>query len=850
MKSVLKSSALIVFVSAVSYAWLCQLVPAVLHRTVSQIRFSEYSIIYISTFNLVSNLHQGGVFLWNAYDQMPLMYHVLNAAFNCSFVKGLIAAAYFMARPYFDSPAVAFHQVFTSGYLFSIMLVQTTGVYLLVRRFSGSTAVLVFSLLLVNIFLSPHLYMGTGAGDIHVYLPLLIHFTLSFFEKPSARAFVRLMFAWIVAVFTIPFIAVQYVYQCVHVFLLACLAVRIENVHVFLKKAVDHPVERLRTGWFFLKKNRAAVFLVMAVAAAVLGPFLALLIGNLRDYTFGGGEKRFEDIFSFYAYFKRPAQFAPKDYFFCDMVNFTMSTRQFRQHWIARWLFMGFIPVFFAWLGILLSKDKRKYVFLITIVLLYLLNAPRNDASMSGFAHWLNALTNPLKFTTRSFHMAGAITLGYFFAPLIVMGLEAVRRLVREKKGLNRTQLVAAGFGVGVVVLATVFSGPVKQGFPWELKQYLIFNALVTGVFLWALCRLRRTVFLPVILSLLLLAWTGHEAEAMGCYMRPVFGAFAVHAQDLGIDGEGPTLPDYQNPEIFPFRYHHAARIIPKLEGYFETEPLNVYGLFARYTNLHKFFEEADKWLPTHRSYGLFSQNKALQESLAKDSRLFFFTRSIEEIRPETRAAPDLRQATYRPADLIFSKAAASRAVRLHSFRLPDDFPKEMSSTIYTDDKKYFEVRLGSRTLTQTQGAPASPFTYDIQNYRTGELVVAVPAARPLLELVRLSYPVRGIEGVEKIVKFTPDSLLFSYEAPAEGWLVFRYPYDEKWKIQVDKKGVDFERVSGCFIGFRVPEGIHEISIRYWPKDWLRGWIVLSTVSAQLLFLGLVFAELGKEPCE
>ena len=613
------AASVILIATATSIAVLCVLYPEMRSFRVSQIRFSEYGILYSGTHHLLADLSNGTVSLWNPYDQLPLGYHILAAGLNLSFTKLLVIGAYLLCSPFMASSAITFHRVFSVAYVVSVLLLQTTGAYLLIRRFSRHRALLVFVLVLLNVVLSSSLLLGTGAGDTHVYIPFIMAFVLDFSERPSAARLTRLVLMGAITVYTIPFIAVQYVYQYLHIFLLAVVAVTAPRWFPALLHGIQGP--RVIVGG--LRKDLARYLVVALLAAAIVLPLAVLAKTSYSDYDFGPETTRFANPLSVKEYFNRPICFAPKKHIFENAANYLHS-----EEWADNWQFTGLLLVALVSVGIVSSRDRRKWIFAGTFGLLFLLNSPRDPFSMWSVGHWVNALTNPLKFTTRSFHMAGALTLPYTLIPIATMGLERARSVVERGRGMGggRALLVVAG----VTPFLLPLLGMRRRGGVALVDLYLILSAfaLVGLLFVIGDTHARGMVrSRPYMAAAILLIWLGGDAIAAQRYMRPTLRSFLVRGEQVGGCGPVKTLPDYQNPEIHPFRYHFRNTPVDKIEGYWETEVLNMYGLFSRYTNLDKYLNTPSKWLPVHRSYRPLSEDPVMRDYLRFDSRLFFFAR-------------------------------------------------------------------------------------------------------------------------------------------------------------------------------------------------------------------------------
>ena len=84
------------------------------------------------------------------------------------------------------------------------------------------------------------------------------------------------------------------------------------------------------------------------------------------------------------------------------------------------------------------------------------------------------------------------------------------------------------------------------------------------------------------------------------------------------------------------------------------------------------------------------------------------------------------------------------------------------------------------------------------------------------------------------------DNMGINYHAPREGWLIFHYPYDNRWRLTIDDKPVKLYRVNQYFLGAPIKKGEHKILIQYWPDTWLRELIFISICLTIVTFLYLM----------
>ena len=137
-------------------------------------------------------------------------------------------------------------------------------------------------------------------------------------------------------------------------------------------------------------------------------------------------------------------------------------------------------------------------------------------------------------------------------------------------------------------------------------------------------------------------------------------------------------------------------------------------------------------------------------------------------------------------------------------------------------------------------------FTYDVQNIQDRKLTVLLPDDGKLQGDIELQ--VKFPQGIHDVWKNTYDDLGLTNEAPQSGWLVFSYPYDEKWELTIDGQKTRLSKVNRYFMGAPISGGEHRILLRYWPHTTLRFWIFVSMVLSVVGLGGVVFYGIKRQP--
>ena len=87
-----------------------------------------------------------------------------------------------------------------------------------------------------------------------------------------------------------------------------------------------------------------------------------------------------------------------------------------------------------------------------------------------------------------------------------------------------------------------------------------------------------------------------------------------------------------------------------------------------------------------------------------------------------------------------------------------------------------------------------------------------------------------------KLTSWTDTSLEGSISCDQEGWLFTTIPYDTGWKVLVDGKEQETEKILDSFVSIRLTPGPHTVAMKYTPNGLIPG-AVVSAVSAVCLAL-------------
>lgn len=841
-----------------------------LFHKLSFIRYQDAEYNYYGVFTLLSNFYHGGIQLWNNYDQMPLAYYYLTGGMT-SFSNLITAIVYILLSPLFTSPSVAFQNIYSVFYYIPSIFIITCGFYFLLSRFTNNIFILLASTVLSSSIYIPAIFFGLNSGSIYSFIPLLIHLILKVFEKGRLRDFLLAVLTLAVCIAMNAILGIGYFYQAINFVLIPSLI-----WFVVKHRSLFYRPERIKR--IFPKRINEAIYwkiiLTAIVCIVLISPMIYLFRENLKDYEVSYDTSRFSNIKSLdiRAYFTRVNETAPIGEFFYRLVDYKHN------NWLHSWLFVGSSAVFLAITGFILSRDSRKYIFFGALLFIYSINAPKSMTGWQAPFHWINALTNPFNFAVRSYHMPTAYVLSFILMPLVTMGIQSLIDI--DGKALFIRSIIKR---MVIIIIMIVYLTAVYPEIDVEVKYYLNLNFIIFLILL--LLSLMKFNYKKVLIPFLLLILFILESSRMGIYMKQFSELVYIKPHNVR---EGPTgfLLDYQNPKVLPFREYYNSVPIPKVSGYDKVDPINMQGLFYRYTDLQKFFTPAQEWTPRHVSYANLSREKVLQRLLGEENRLIYqadmgvgenvgtlesildnhLNKSVitisknpnipglfsSDLVNELKFKTPNKEEAIKMKEIKWLKEGSNvsnrNGLRYYIYELPSDFPKYLTTGIYTNDISLLKAKLGDSDLQPGQGALISPYTFDVQNYISGSLTVALPGnSEDGEKTVSLQYPETPATGIINIWRNEPDNLGFDYKSEKDGWLVFQYPYDKKWRILLDNSLVETYKVNLSFLGIPVKKGTHKILLSYFPNPLIRILIAQTILLIIILPFIIIWLEIKDE---
>jgi len=376
--------------------------------------WSDYLIDFQSTFVMTGFFYQGGVQLWDFFGQLPHVYFwMTHGMFRLPNV--LTALVYVLLSPFADHSGKFFNQVFAIVYIGTLLCIRTIGIFLLLKRLSKDTwAIRIGTVIFAVLFCPPAFELGTFYQSFY---PLLMYFILSFFLT-WRLVYLGMATLFMLLSFSQGIIHTCYMYLGINMFIVSCLA-----YSFFTQPSITSRSQN------YLKKNSknilAGFLCLLVTGIVILGPYVYMQLFWLKDVAFGADHSRLTGMWSAAHYFHRlMLDWSPPADFFRRMMDFTFVT--------GRSFFLGYMIFFLSGLALTMSQDRRKWIFVLAILLVWSLDFPRDSISLGLIGHWINVLTNPLKVMVRSYQTSINSIIGYLLMPLAVMGWGVLKDFEKE----------------------------------------------------------------------------------------------------------------------------------------------------------------------------------------------------------------------------------------------------------------------------------------------------------------------------------------------------------------------------------------------------------------------------------
>ncbi len=853
---------------------------------------ADAGVPFAHTFVLANQLLNGGVQLFDRYDQFSYVYGHMSAGIY-AIDNILTACLYFLISPFTHDQPQLFHWCFSIFFYVLTTIIRAIGGYLLLTLFIKDKLAILISLVYLNTFLSSiTMIEGHIAQTSFSFLPLLVYFIVRFFQQWRFNDFLAALLMMIAVVCNQPLFGLGYFYVVVHFVIMAGLlcSVCIPSLRSRMLGCFKQPTVK---AWLKL-------LAVVVLGGVMLWPTVMMAQALNTDFFiansgFGGTSGRLGNAFK------------PLNYFIIDGKSFTNPLAFFVEsvdfkHYVwgsVHWIFIGVSVLVFALIGYVLSRDVKKHIFFLAIIAVILLNVaahPNNLYALawyingilkdpaaafqqglhleqvpllfllmvSSIVHWINALTNPFSFLLRTFHVP-AVFMPYLFLPLIALGVSACLDLIRgHQDNIYRQRLP---WVLGLLLALMVISA---YCLPEDLRLYVSAVIALYVIFISLVLFAKGLPRPKVIIAFgLLVLIMGIDLAALNAYARAYPRDNRIRETLISnLPDNQAAVIEYQNPKTMAFREFSRIEPLPPMLSCDES----YCGAFFQVTPLERNLRPSSIYTPIPTAYKDLHEDAWTKFYLERQPRLIDFRDAAldEQLvgmgdlvvnHVEGRAllvdGSKVRDYLVDPAQLALPPSTAGDVWREFKFdlakaslrhqdgkaiyhvKLPNDFPEYLSTTVLTPDYYSWELSVGNQPLKPVQGRLTDPFTFDVGNVHHHYLTIALPGgfnAGDDNALLRVKMP----RYITDVWRNEHDQIGFNFQAPHHGWVIFHYPYDPKWQLSVDGQPAKLVRVNKYFMGTPLTQGEHRILMQYWPNTLLRWFIIISVLLNLIVVEGLI----------
>jgi len=817
-------------------------------------------------FYLIGQFYQGGIQLFDRYDLLNTSFAQLSVGLYTP-INFLIALGYVLLVPFVKNPAQFFHHWYIFAYYGFGLTLRTFGVYILAFYMTKSRWVAIMTSIIVNCFCAITLIHmgGLCISEVYNYLPLLLFCLVYYWETRSFKAIMASILVFILAANNGLYVGFGYFYQTLHLFLFDMLMIWI----IFQRGRKPLLADRFK--WSTVGK-------VFAATALVLLPVWWWSHNVISDFEmFGSGlgdsQGRFHRIYNPVAMMQDPLRyFVSSADVFRHAYDFTSSA------WYISGAFLGITTMVLVFIGLVLARHSYKFVFITAAIMMAFLNVPSNQGHWGWmmWAHWIDTVTNPFCFLVRSFHYS--VLLWYLTLAIpLCLGLQACLAIIKKDfQNIYAARInLLKGALLGVIGACFFITDPQIKSYAIKiLVLFLLFFVLFDHE-KWSISlrgRLAGVLFLLIfgIEFMILNTYINTPSENMnpaywdGLRVKPRVHSYMYTSPT-------PMVLDYQNPRILPVRYfyrtdkHVVFPLVCEFQG--------IFGQFYQYMPLALRLERPSSiYVPRLKVFQNIDQDHQIQEYIKRDGRVMYTAdaaiapnhgyydvilasgldrrvvqvegahldhlRNFQDLKLPKMAPPNFIQHDY-VFTLISSQAHQKNEGMEYQWALPRDFPRYLSTSLFTQDVFLWQLSIGSKPLLPAQGDLVSPMTFDVNNVRDGYLTALMPNGIGNTE-EKIELHVWTSPDLLDVWRNTQDQFGFTYHADKDGWWVMHMPFDPKWELTIDGKKTPISKINRYFIGAPVSQGNHQILLKYWPHSPLRLLIILSTLTS-ILIMWVVF---------
>jgi hypothetical protein len=172
-----------------------------------------------------------------------------------------------------------------------------------------------------------------------------------------------------------------------------------------------------------------------------------------------------------------------------------------------------------------------------------------------------------------------------------------------------------------------------------------------------------------------------------------------------------------------------------------------------------------------------------------------------------------------------------------YQFPLPQGFPPYQATTLLTPDRYLITANVAGKELTPAQGYLIRPWTFDVGNVATKGLVVALPSDAQANTQIDVAVALDPV--VRDVWRNESDSVGLDYQAPSDGWMLLRNPYESGWEASVNGMNKPVLMANGTWMAVQVAKGLNKVLLEYKPAhSWNRTRILVNAYVYVVPMLG------------
>jgi len=830
-------------------------------------------------FYLIGQFYQGGIQLFDRYDLLNTSFAQLSVGLYTP-INFLIAGGYVLLSPFVHNPAQFFHHWYVFAYYGFGLTLRTFGIYILAFYMTKSRLVAIITSVLVNCFCAITLIHmgGLCISEVYNYLPLLLFCLVYYWDTRSFKAIIAAVLVFLLAANNGLYVGFGYFYQTLHLFLFDMLMIWL----VFQRGKKPLLADRFK--W-------SAVGKVILVTLLILLPvwwWSRNVISDFEMYGSGLGDSqgRFHRIYNPVAMMQDPLR-----YFVSSADVFSHSYDFKTSGWYINGAFLGITTLVLAVIGLVLSRHSYKFVFVTAAVMMGFLNVPSNQGHWGWmmWAHWIDTVTNPFCFLVRSFHYS--VLLWYLTLAIpICLGLQSCIAIVKkdfQKIYAKRINFIKGALA-GVMGACLFIPDPDIKAYALKiLGLFLIFFFVFDHEKFSVSLRIRLAGIIFIVIMCIEFAvlsiYINTKSQDMnwaywdGLRVKP-------RVYNYMYTSPTPMVMDYQNPRVLPVRFfyrtdkHVVFPLVCEFQG--------IFGQFYQYMPLALRLERPSSiYVPRLKIFQDIDKDVQIQEYIQRDGRVMYLAdaaiapdrkdydqilaagldrrvvqvegANLDKVQDfhDLRLPPALPQ-DFKEHDYSFQPDQARGHKKPegieYQWALPKDFPRYISTSLFTPDVYLWHLNIGPKQFVPAQGDLVAPMTFDVNNVRDGYVTVLLPDNEPIGKDVIALHTWTPADLVD-VWHNTDDQFGITYHASRDGWWVIHMPFDPKWQLYIDGKRTAISKINRYFIGAPLSAGEHKILLTYWPDSPLRPLIILSVLTALVIMWTVFFKTYQwsqeKRPC-